>query len=396
VGLDGLQEPQRRTSRSGESRQQARESEPSFADDTFLTEAEEERYYRSLLEEGTHPQRVLARKALGRPPPRRGAPPPPAEMYERNLWVGAHDQEVYRRLASVYRRLQRDDLVEQIVVQMHGLQGPPPPIRGPRPRQAVSASESGVGELARRWLERLLDLLEPGGAPLRTAAGWLALACVFAAGAAFVFTLVSPVLGSGGPRPATDESPGSADESPGSAIDAAPAAPAGGPVAVDSQPSGTDTASSRAQPGAASKPVVGQFLSGGLGVPREEWEGAHGRPERGDLFVEYEGGRFIIGYSDGLVWYIERTWGPREVVSLEAARGASRELMPADARLSRTDNPSDDQVFDVHASDSLMPRFRPTAWNGGRPGTFTVRYRVRAGSGQVTAMQFRLGDGPSQ
>jgi hypothetical protein len=219
--------------------------------------------------------------------------------------------------------------------------------------------------------------------------GWLALAFVFAVGAAFVFTLVSPVLGSGRPRSATDGPRGDT-------IVAAAEAPAANVEAGASQPSGTDSPPSRAQPGATPTQAAGQFISGGLGLPREEWEAAHGRPERGDLFVEYEGGRFIVGYSDGLVWYIERTWGPREVVSLETARGASRELMPADARLSRTDNPSDDQVFDVHASDSLTARFRPTAWNGGRPGTFTVRYRVRAGSGQVTAMQFRLGDGPSQ
>ncbi len=352
----------------------------------FRDDAEAERYYRELLDGGAHPQRIVARMALGRILERRGLFADAAEMYERNLWVGAHDQTLYRRLASAYRRLDRDDLVELVVAQMAILAHRTAPERAPRARQMAVAPRPPAAELLRASISRFVDLLEPGGPPLRTAVGWLVLAFLFAAGAAFVFTLVSPVLGSSRERSvAADQHRREGDTA------ANPAAKPEPPGASN----GANAMLARAQPDPAAQAAPGPFSSGGLGMSRQEWEQARGRPERGDLFVEYEGGRYIVGYSEGVVWYIERSWGSRETVSLEAARGAGRGLMPADARLARTVNPSDDQVLDIYASDSLAPRFRPTAWNGGRPGTYTVRYRVRPGSDQVVAMQFRLGDGPT-
>ena len=50
--------------------------------------------------------------------------------------------------------------------------------------------------------------------------------------------------------------------------------------------------------------------SGGLGQTRPEWEQAHGQPSRTSIFLEYEGGRLIVGLPNENVWHLERIWVP--------------------------------------------------------------------------------------
>jgi hypothetical protein len=137
-------------------------------------------------------------------------------------------------------------------------------------------------------------------------------------------------------------------------------------------------------PSVAATPTVrpGLFRSGGIGLTRDEWEGAHGQPAReiGGR-VEYDGGRFLVSFRDGKIARVERVWGAGSPVLLDAARIESRGLLPRDARFVRTRVPegeSDQPFVDVYSSDSLPSRFpdapwRANPWTGGQPGnTYAV------------------------
>lgn len=135
------------------------------------------------------------------------------------------------------------------------------------------------------------------------------------------------------------------------------------------------------------------FASGGLGLTRAEWEKSHGQPSRSSIFLEYDGGRLVVGLLESNVWHIERIWMRNEAVSLDAAREDARAYLPADANLAESVDRGDGKIIDVYTSTALAGRFGPTAWNGGKSGTFTIQYKVRAPSDRmVVSAMFRLGD----
>jgi hypothetical protein len=81
---------------------------------------------------------------------------------------------------------------------------------------------------------------------------------------------------------------------------------------------------------AASAQAAPSFASGGLGLTRTEWEKAHGQPSRSSIFLEYDGGRLVVGLLEGNVWHIERVWMRGDAVSLEDARNDARAYLPED------------------------------------------------------------------
>jgi hypothetical protein len=135
------------------------------------------------------------------------------------------------------------------------------------------------------------------------------------------------------------------------------------------------------------------FNSGGLGLSRAEWEQVHGQPTRSSIFLEYAGGRLVVGLLEGNVWHLERVWPRTDAVALDAARNDVRTYLVNDAVLVQSVDRGDGKVIEVYTSAVLTNRFGPTAWNSGRPGTFTVQYRFRtAADRMVTSAMFRLGD----
>jgi hypothetical protein len=149
-------------------------------------------------------------------------------------------------------------------------------------------------------------------------------------------------------------------------------------------------------PGAprSATPAAAPFASGGLGLSRAEWEQAHGQPSRSSIFLEYDGGRLVVGLLESNVWHIERVWMRNEAVALDAARDDVKAYLPSDATVTQSIDRGDGRVIDVYSSPILSSRFGPTAWNGGKVGTFTITYKFRAASDRmVVSAMFRLGDG---
>jgi hypothetical protein len=143
----------------------------------------------------------------------------------------------------------------------------------------------------------------------------------------------------------------------------------------------------------ASAPARPAFASGGLGLSRDEWETAHGEPTRSSIFLEYAGGRLVVGLLDGNVWHIERVWPRGDAVSLDAARAEASAYLPQDATQVQSVDRGDGRIIDVYSSAQLPSRFASTAWNGGKTGTFSIQYRFRSAADRmVTSAMFRLGD----
>jgi hypothetical protein len=140
-------------------------------------------------------------------------------------------------------------------------------------------------------------------------------------------------------------------------------------------------------------PAAPPFASGGLGLSRAEWEKVNGQPTRTSIFLEYAGGRVVIGLLENNVWHLERVWKRDEVVDLDTARKDAQAYLPSDAALTQSVDRGDGRVIDVYSSAILTSRFGPTAWNGGREGTFSIQYRFRTPADRmVTSAMFRLGD----
>jgi hypothetical protein len=140
-------------------------------------------------------------------------------------------------------------------------------------------------------------------------------------------------------------------------------------------------------------PAAPAFASGGLGLTKTEWEKSHGQPSRSSIFLEYDGGRLVVGLLESNVWHIERVWMRNEAVNLDAARDDARAYLPSDANLVQSVDRNDSKIVDVYTSAILTNRFGPTAWNGGKPGTFTIQYKFRAQNDRmVVSAMFRLGD----
>ena len=143
----------------------------------------------------------------------------------------------------------------------------------------------------------------------------------------------------------------------------------------------------------ASAPAAPSFASGGLGLTRAEWEKSHGQPSQSSIFLEYDGGRLVVGLLEGNVWHMERVWMRGDAVSLENARNEARAFLPEDAEQVQSFDRGDGRIVDVYRSASLNDRFSSAAWNGGKAGTFSIQYRFRSAADRlVTSAMFRLGD----
>ena len=82
----------------------------------------------------------------------------------------------------------------------------------------------------------------------------------------------------------------------------------------------------------AAAPAGLAFASGGLGLPpRRVGEGPRTADPQSSIFLEYDGGRLVVGLLEGNVWHIERVWMRGEAVSLDAAR-ERRPRLPARGR----------------------------------------------------------------
>ena len=84
---------------------------------------------------------------------------------------------------------------------------------------------------------------------------------------------------------------------------------------------------------AASARGQSDLESGGIGLDREAWEAIHGPGEVGQSLVTYEGGTYAVGFEQGAVVILERSWEAEGNVDPAVAAAEVADLLPADAEL---------------------------------------------------------------
>jgi hypothetical protein len=135
--------------------------------------------------------------------------------------------------------------------------------------------------------------------------------------------------------------------------------------------------------------------SGGLGLPRSDWEIQRGKgivAKMGD--ASYQNGRFWVIFQDERVSHLECRVLDGGYVSLEEARKLSREFIPNDARLLKTYISRNGATVDLYNSTFLMSQFKgaDNPWTNGKPGDFIVIYRNQ--SGPVGGFIIGIGNNP--
>jgi hypothetical protein len=151
---------------------------------------------------------------------------------------------------------------------------------------------------------------------------------------------------------------------------------------------------------AGCNPRRSDFSSGGLGVRRNDWERLHGRALVEDLASDVykvpDQGALILSFHEGNCSMLERHHAP-SAVSLDLARGESRQLIPNDSSLTRTYTSAPANLVDLYHSESLRTRFsKDVEWGGGGPGDFTVSYYNWSGveGNGVEEFVIRIGNNP--
>lgn len=142
------------------------------------------------------------------------------------------------------------------------------------------------------------------------------------------------------------------------------------------------------------------FLSGGLGLAKNEWENAH-ELTGDDVFGAIYDEKYIVAFQVDTVWYIEQQWTTENALTPEEVEAESQNLIPADSILVETYSPegTPETIVNLYFSESLKTRFNDedssfgSWWTGGEPGNFTVQYNQYEGIG-ITRMIIALGNNP--
>jgi hypothetical protein len=71
----------------------------------------------------------------------------------------------------------------------------------------------------------------------------------------------------------------------------------------------------------------------GLGLTRTEWEEIHGEGTPGQTVVTYQGGRYAVGFSAGMVTFIETEWADLGSITAAEAAEIVASMLPPDSRL---------------------------------------------------------------
>lgn len=88
--------------------------------------------------------------------------------------------------------------------------------------------------------------------------------------------------------------------------------------------------------GASARTASAAVTTGGIGLRRDEWEAVHGAGVPGQAQVTYEDERYYVGFTNGLVTFIETGWEDRNGINLQNASQAVRALLPSDVELVET------------------------------------------------------------
>ncbi len=137
--------------------------------------------------------------------------------------------------------------------------------------------------------------------------------------------------------------------------------------------------------------------TGGLGIPRAEWEATYGRPEEEvGGFLTYGGGDYLARFIRGSLQNLDRRWETGEQVTLPVARRTLRRFLPADAVLVRRSRLDDGRLLEVYRSPSIVDQFPGSTesnhpWVNTSPGTILGVYRMGEGE-RVESVVLSVGD----
>ena len=141
--------------------------------------------------------------------------------------------------------------------------------------------------------------------------------------------------------------------------------------------------------------------SEGIGLDRDEWEELHGPGNAGQSYVEYEDGRYLVGFDDDAVTFIERGWEDEGNVTMDEAADEVDDLLPADAQLRETFYAPPTAAgpiglfFERYQSDSLGERLADAAT--ARTDGILVVYQQQRGQQiepDVTRVSIAVGTAP--
>lgn len=168
---------------------------------------------------------------------------------------------------------------------------------------------------------------------------------------------------------------------------------------VTRPPSATMTSTATATRRVTTAPTAPPFVSGGIGLTRQEWERRHGSPTiiyDHYLQTTYEGGAYVVEFDNGRVWSITRRWPRGAAPLLRDALAEGVRLLPADATqyysyTTRGNTLRGPGGGVYYRSPMLTTVFPPDKFMNGSPGECAVTYVVDAD--RVTELSIFLGRG---
>lgn len=115
--------------------------------------------------------------------------------------------------------------------------------------------------------------------------------------------------------------------------------------------------------------------------------------ERGDFF-SYDEGAFVLGFRDGMVWYLERDWGKKAAMPISEARDFAGRYIPEDRVMVEVFEPTTALLAEQYRSAWLAERYPNGAEGGdsGKPGDFIIQYQIL--NGRVEKFMINVGSQP--
>jgi len=143
------------------------------------------------------------------------------------------------------------------------------------------------------------------------------------------------------------------------------------------------------------EPTVDSYKSGGLGLPKVEWEQEHiETPLDWGFGTGYDNSYDVLFQQDN-VWMIQKQWDTDQSGTLDEIELISSQLIPDDGEYIKTYTPEGrpETTVLVYISDSLATRFDADFWSYAEPGVFTVQYNTYEGLG-IGSMIISIDDNP--
>lgn len=149
-----------------------------------------------------------------------------------------------------------------------------------------------------------------------------------------------------------------------------------------------------AQPAATATPAPVDVRSIGLGRTRADWERSNGKPQKSDgIGATYADGIYYVVFDNDRVAHLERIWGDANAKTVDFVLGATKSMIPADAKEVRAIKSAGGSPGILYHSGVLASVFPAASFINGDPGDFVLLFRTNS-AGSVTSAVMGLGNNP--